>query len=121
MCLTSVPPRTPRGACEVLLHDAHGTLVGQVVFRVCAPCRTGRVLGIWITEARQREGLGQQALRAALARGRGHRWNTSLQSRPGRAFFAAVAATEGVPLTHGRPLCAHLLGPIGRVLHRLRL
>jgi len=119
--LTSIPPRTPSGAGEVLLHDACGTLVGQVRFRLCARCRTGRILGIWILESRRQEGLGRRAMRVALAHGHGHRWNTTLQTGPGRGFFLAVTAHEGVPLPHGRPLCPHLMGPFGRVLLRLRL
>ncbi|RVU28744.1 hypothetical protein EOT10_02430 [Streptomyces antnestii] len=119
MRLTSVPPRAPGGAGEVLLHDERGALVGQVRFRLCARCRTGRLLGIWILESRRQEGLGRRALRVTLAHGPGYRWNTTLQSRPGRGFFRAVAAHGAVPLSHGRPLCPHLLGGLGRVLRRL--
>jgi hypothetical protein len=105
----------------VLLHDASGALVGQVRFRLCAPCRTGRLLGIWILESRRQEGLGRRAVRVTLAQGHGYRWNTTLQTRPGRGFFLAVTAHEGVPLRHGRPLCPHLLGPFGNALRRLGL
>ncbi|RFC71374.1 hypothetical protein DXZ75_30245 [Streptomyces sp. AcE210] len=118
---TSIPPRTARGAGEVLLHDESGALVGQVRFRLCAPCRAGRLLGIWILEPRRQEGLGRRAVRVALAQGHGYRWNTTLQTRPGRGFFLAVTAHEGVPLRHGRPLCPHLLGPFGNALGRLGL
>ncbi|MEU6658182.1 hypothetical protein [Streptomyces sp. NPDC046821] len=118
MRLTSVPPRTPGGEGELRLHDERGTLVGQVRFRLCARCRTGRLLGIWILDSRRREGLGQSALRVTLAHGNGYRWNTTLQSRAGRRFFRSVAAHEGLPLPHGRPLCPHLPGPLGRFLGR---
>ncbi|MFD3475458.1 GNAT family N-acetyltransferase [Streptomyces sp. NPDC058695] len=121
MRLTSVPPRSAHGAGEVLLHDEGGALVGQVRFRLCAPCRTGRLLGIWILESRRQEGLGRRAVRVALAQGHGYRWNTTLQTRPGRGFFLAVTAHEGVPLGRGRPLCPHLLGPFGDALRRLGL
>ncbi|MEU8483934.1 GNAT family N-acetyltransferase [Streptomyces sp. NPDC048641] len=121
MCVTSIAPRTARGAGEVLLHDERGTLVGQVRFRLCAPCRTGRLLGIWILESRRQEGLGRRAVRVALAQGHGYRWNTTLQTRPGRGFFLAVTAHDGVPLPRGRPLCPHLMGPLGKALRRLGL
>ncbi|WP_432164463.1 GNAT family N-acetyltransferase [Streptomyces sp. bgisy031] len=121
MRLTSIPPRTPRGAGEVLLHDESGALVGQVRFRLCARCRVGRLLGIWILESRRQEGLGRRAVRVALARGHGYRWNTTLQTRPGRGFFLALTAHDGVRLRHGRALCPHLLGPFGNALSRLGL
>lgn len=121
MRLTSIPPRTARGAGEVLLHDASGVLVGQVRFRLCAPCRAGRssASGSWSHAVRK--GSAGRAVRVALAQGHDHRWNTTLQTRPGRGFFLAVTAHEGVPLRHGRPLCPHLLGPFGRALHRFGL
>ncbi|MGW1948340.1 hypothetical protein ACWCRC_28985, partial [Streptomyces sp. NPDC001940] len=97
MRLTSIPPRTARGAGEVLLHDESGALVGQVRFRLCAPCRAGRLLGIWILESRRQEGLGRRVVRVALAHGHGYRWNTTLQTRLGRGFFLAVTAHDGVP------------------------
>ncbi|MFD9903663.1 GNAT family N-acetyltransferase [Streptomyces sp. NPDC059063] len=121
MRLTLIPPTSSHGAYEVTAHDTDDDCrIGQLRFRVCHPCRTGRILHIWISEDQQRQGLGSHVLRYALAWGPGYRWTTTLQSRPGRGFFTAMTGRTGVALPHRGPGCPHLRGPLRRAIARIR-
>jgi hypothetical protein len=99
---------------EIVLFDGDNRLVGRLRFRVCAACRTGRVLDVWTVDGRRRQGLGRHLTRTLLAPHPGYRWSTTLQTREGRAFFQAMADETGVPLPHGGPLCSHLMGAFRR-------
>ncbi|MEU1131783.1 hypothetical protein ABZ383_18255 [Streptomyces sp. NPDC005900] len=105
---------------RITLSEASGATIGQLRFRVCHRCRTGRVQNIWITEAHQREGRGREALHTLLAALPGYRWNTTMQSRAGRGFFRAMGGETGVPFPSGGPLCPHLEGRLRRWARRAR-
>ncbi|WP_051854630.1 GNAT family N-acetyltransferase [Streptomyces sp. NRRL B-1347] len=118
--LTALAPATPHAPSAIALHLERGPLVGQVDFRLCHTCRTGRIQRIWINETWQRQGLGRQALHSALAQGPDYRWNTTMQSRQGRAFFRAMAAETGAELSSRTPPCPHLMGRYDRLWRRVR-
>jgi hypothetical protein len=56
---------------------------------------------------------------ALFAQCRGYRWSTTLQSRPGRAFFTAMTRETAVGLPHSSPLCPHLMGWFRRTWRHL--
>lgn len=101
-------------AAEVALLDRGDRPIGRLRFRVCASCRTGRVLDIWTDDGWQHQGLGRQLAHSLLACHPDHRWSTTPQTREGRAFFEKMAEETGVPLPRGGPLCLHLMGPLRR-------
>lgn len=118
--LTALAPPAPHAPSTIALHLERGPLIGQVDFRLCHACRTGRIQQIWITETWQRQGLGRQALHTALAQAPGYRWNTTTQSRQGRAFFRAMSEETGVELCSRTPPCAHLMGRYRRLWRLVR-
>ncbi|MEI5525666.1 N-acetyltransferase [Streptomyces brasiliscabiei] len=113
--LTYVSTAAPGGTAELILRDPRGRVVGRLRFRACRACRTGRLLDLWVCEMWQRQGLGRGLVCSLFA----HRWNTTLQSRPGRAFFAAMTRETTLSLPHGGPLCPHLMGWLRRTWRRL--
>ncbi|MEV0445792.1 GNAT family N-acetyltransferase [Streptomyces spectabilis] len=117
--VTALAPATPHAPAAVALHLERGLLIGQVDFRLCHACRTGRVQRIWVNETWQRQGLGRQALHSALAQAPDYRWTTTLQSRQGRAFFRAMATETGADLTSRTPPCPHLMSRYGRLWRRV--
>ncbi|WP_406132152.1 GNAT family N-acetyltransferase [Streptomyces sp. NBC_00989] len=99
--------------------DGEQKVVGRLRFRVCSPCRTGQILDIWVSEARQRQGLGREALCCLLTRCPNYRWTTTTQSRPGRAFLLAMTQETTTDLPPGGPLCSHLRGWPSRLWHHM--
>ncbi|MFI7008235.1 hypothetical protein [Streptomyces sp. NPDC050145] len=104
---------------RVTARTGTGIEVGEIRFRVCDRCRTGRVRSLWVDEMWRREGIGLELVRAAVRSGTGFRWTTTVQSRRGRRFFAAAGLRLGVALPAAGPLCPHLTGRI-EGLWRLR-
>ncbi len=100
----------PSSPAELVLTGPCGSVIGRLRFRVCRTCRAGRIMSLWICDTWQRQGLGRELVYFLLAQHRGYRWNTTPQSRLGRAFFAAVAQESAVSLRRGSPLCPHLMG-----------
>ncbi|WP_338894628.1 GNAT family N-acetyltransferase [Streptomyces sp. TG1A-60] len=117
--LSFVAPTAPSGPTELVLLDPCGEVIGRLRFRACVTCRTGRILDLWVGDAWQRQGLGRDLVRFLFAHRPGHRWSTTLQSRPGRAFFTAMTRETTVSLLPGGPLCPHLMGWFRRTLRRL--
>ncbi|GGL62036.1 hypothetical protein GCM10010129_02010 [Streptomyces fumigatiscleroticus] len=112
-------PGTP---VEIVLHGPGDRLVGRLRFSVCGPCRTGRILDIWVSEPWQHRGLGRELVLTLFARHPGHHWSTTSQTGAGRAFFTAMTEETAVSLPHGGPLCPHLrrrLRRLGRCLPAL--
>ncbi|MBC9724395.1 GNAT family N-acetyltransferase [Streptomyces sp. TRM68367] len=103
---------------EIVLLDSRDEVVGRLRYRVCADCRTGRILDVWISDPWQREGLGREALHTLLSIHPGRRWSTTLQSAPGRAFFTAMAEETDTDFPAAGPLCPHLRGWARRLAHR---
>lgn len=99
---------------EIVLLDRDDHLVGRLRFRACQTCRTGRILDIWVRDSWQHQGLGRELVRSLLTHRAGFRWNTTSQTRDGRAFFLAMTHETTVALPHGGPLCTHLMGSIRR-------
>ncbi|MEU1573431.1 GNAT family N-acetyltransferase [Streptomyces collinus] len=117
--LSRVATVAPNGPVEFVLTGSCGRVIGRLRFRTCQKCRTGRILDLWICEAWQRQGLGRELVCLLMAHCRGYRWNTTLQSHPGRAFFTAMTQETSVSLRHGSPLCPHLMGRLRRTWRRL--
>lgn len=114
-----VAPHAPSGPTEFVLLGPCGRVIGRLRFRTCRTCRTGRILDLWICEAWQRQGLGRELVCSLFAHRPGYRWSTTLQSRPGRAFFTAMTRETTVSLPHSSPLCPHLMGWFRRTWRRL--
>lgn len=112
-------PQERNAPMEIVLHDRREHVVGRLRFRVCPACRTGRIHEVWINEEWQQQGLGREALHSLLDLHPGHRWSTTLQSRQGRAFFMAMARETSTDFPAGGPLCSHLRGRLGQLVHRL--
>ena len=113
-----------RGRGEVVLSDAAGAVIGQLSFRFCLQCRTGRIQNIWINEVYQRQSLGRQAVQTLLAAVPGCQWSTTVRSRAGHAFFQAMDRETEVSFPPRGPLCPHVAGSWrrwGRRLGRLLL
>lgn len=105
----TVAPRDARVVRnEIVLLGQGDTVLGRLRFRACRTCRTGRVLDIWVHDAWQRRGLGHELIHTLLAHHPDHGWTTTLQTRQGRAFFAAMAQETATPFPHRAPLCDHL-------------
>lgn len=104
----------PYVPAEMVLSDRRNAVIGRLRFRICLECRTGRILDVWILDAWQRQGLGAELVRCLLTCRPGLQWSTTLQTRQGRAFFAAMAEETSVCFPHGKPLCVHLTGRIAR-------
>lgn len=104
---------------ELVLLDPCNRVIGRLRFRACRTCRTGRILDIWICDTWQRQGMGQELVCSLVAHRPGYRWSTTLQSRPGRAFFLAMTRETAVALPQGGPLCPHLMGWFRRTWRRL--
>ncbi|MBD9701143.1 GNAT family N-acetyltransferase [Streptomyces caniscabiei] len=117
--LTYASTAAPGGTAEFILHGPCGRVIGRLRFRACRACRTGRILDLWVCEMWQRQGLGRGLVCSLFAHRRGYRWTTTLQSRPGRAFFAAMTRETALSLPHGGPLCPHLMGWFRRTWRRL--
>ena len=117
--LSYIAAVTPSSPTELVLLGSCGRVIGRLRFRTCRTCRTGRILDIWICDAWQRQGMGRELVCSLLAQRRGYRWNTTLQSHPGRAFFTALMRETTVSLHHGSPLCPHLMGWFRRAWRRL--
>lgn len=117
--LTYVSAAAPGGTAEFILRGPCGRVIGRLRFRACRACRTGRILDLWVCDTWQRQGLGRGLVCSLFAHCRGYRWNTTLQSRPGRAFFAAMTRETTLSLSHGGPLCPHLMGWFRRTWRRL--
>jgi GNAT superfamily N-acetyltransferase len=94
--------------------DRDGRVVGRLRFRACRTCRAGRILDIWVCDARQRQGLGRELVHSLLAHHPGCQWTTTSQTRDGRAFFLTMARETTVAFPHDGALCRHLLGPFRR-------
>ncbi|WP_373283457.1 GNAT family N-acetyltransferase [Streptomyces prunicolor] len=106
----------------MVLLDRRDAVVGRLRFRACRECGTGWILDVWIHDEWQRRGLGRELVHSLLALFPGFRWSTTLQTRPGRPFFTAMAEETSAPFPRGGPLCAHLSGPLTRAWRRaLRL
>ncbi|WP_433446461.1 GNAT family N-acetyltransferase [Streptomyces sp. CA-142005] len=103
---------------EIVHFDTGRQTVARLRFRVCADCRTGRILDIWVSEDWQRQGLGRESLHSLLALHPDHRWSTTAQSRQGRLFFAAMTRETHTGFPASGPLCPHLHGWFGRLTHR---
>ncbi|MFJ4791078.1 GNAT family N-acetyltransferase [Streptomyces sp. NPDC088794] len=114
--LAAASARTP---VEIVLLDPDDHLVGRLRFRACPACRTGRILDIWVCDAWQHQGLGRELVHSLLAYHPGYRWNTTLQTRDGRAFFLAMVQETTIALPHGGPLCCHLTGSFRRTWRTL--
>ncbi|MGW0844610.1 GNAT family N-acetyltransferase [Streptomyces sp. NPDC002787] len=117
--LSRVAAIAASGPVELVLTGPCGRVIGRLRFRTCRTCRTGRILNLWICDAWQRQGLGRELVCFVLDQCRDYRWNTTVQSRPGRAFFAAMTRETAVSLRHGSPLCPHLMGRFRRTWRRL--
>lgn len=117
--LRHLSPTAPSGPTELVLLGPCGRVIGRLRFRACQACHVGRILDLWICDEWQRQGLGRGLVYSLLLHRRGYRWNTTLQSRPGRAFFAAVTRETAVSLRRGRPLCPHLMSWSRRIWRRL--
>ncbi len=110
---------SPGTATEIVLLDPEEHVIGRLRFRACPTCRTGRILDVWVCDARQRQGLGRDLVHSVLARCPGFQWSTTAQTRDGRGFFETMARESAVPLPHGGPLCCHLMGGFRRTWHGL--
>ncbi|MFK0172018.1 GNAT family N-acetyltransferase [Streptomyces sp. NPDC090306] len=110
------PPARTGAVGELRLFDVRGSVVGLLRYRVCADCRTGRILDVWIRDGWQGEGRGRELLQSVLGRHPGLRWSTTQQSAAGRGFFAAMSGESSVDFPSCGPLCPHLRGWLRRVL-----
>ncbi|MQY39832.1 hypothetical protein SRB17_78600 [Streptomyces sp. RB17] len=114
-CLDHAVSRRPDRPLEIVLFGPGRQTVARLRFLVCADCRTGRIVDIWVSEDWQRQGLGREILHSLLALHPDHRWSTTTQSRPGRSFFAAMTRETQTGFPASGPLCPHLRGWFGRL------
>jgi GNAT superfamily N-acetyltransferase len=98
--------------------DLRDSVVARLRVRVCARCRTGRILDIWVERAWQRQGVGRELVEALLLAHPGHRWTTTRQTVVGRVFFTAMHEETDVPFPPGLAPCPRLGGRLGQALGR---
>lgn len=117
--LDGAAPEHPGRPIEIVLFDHRKDEIGWLRFRACRACRTGRIMGIWISEDQRRQGLGSAAVHSLLALHPGWQWTTSAKSREGRAFFSTVEEDTATDFPTAGPLCPHLRGGVRRLLQRV--
>ncbi|MFF5988122.1 hypothetical protein [Prauserella flavalba] len=87
--LVAIPPPVPAGVGQIKVH-VDGRSVADVDVMLCGECRVGVIEQVRVDEAHWRRGFAWTAVTAALVRGPGYSWSTTLvaDTDAAREFWA---------------------------------
>ncbi|WP_409186473.1 GNAT family N-acetyltransferase [Amycolatopsis sp. VS8301801F10] len=112
--LVARPPSTAAGVGQIAL-EVRGEPVGDVDVQLCAVDRLGVIEQVRVDEDCRRRGVGSLLVAAALSRGPGYGWSTTVLDRTPRARAFWAALRTDVPIRLGEPqYCGHMLDASAR-------